>query len=61
MGLKNFSVLFPQEVMPFLLYILVLLLSKFQNWNNHLDASFHGIKIKKLGSFSVQHYLYNIF
>ena len=23
---------------------LVLLLSKFQNWNNYLDASFYGIK-----------------
>ena len=32
--------------MLFLFYILVLLLSKFQNWNNHLDASFHGMKNK---------------
>ena len=29
---------------PFLFMFLVLLLSKFQNWNNYLDASFYGIK-----------------
>ena len=28
---------------PFLFMFLVLLLSKFQNWNNYLDASFYGI------------------